>query len=91
MKLSVRAITIMMALTVCLGMKATEIVQTEHLTFYYPHFKSIDLALGKMPDMNDAKVEFCCESMSTRSTRLPLLPYIAARVSAVVVFPVPPF
>ncbi len=64
-KPSARAITIVMALMVCLQMSGTEIVQTEHLTFYYPNFKSIDLALGKMPDISDARVEFCCEAAFT--------------------------
>ena len=53
------------SLLVCLPMVATEISQTEHLTFYYPNFKSIDLALGKMPDVNDPRVEFCCEAAFT--------------------------
>ena len=64
-KLSARAITIVMALMVCLQMSGTEIVQTEHLTFYYPNFKSIDQASGKMPDISDARVEFCCEAAFT--------------------------
>ena len=50
---------------VSLKMTATEINQTEHLTFYYPNYKSIDLALGKMPDNSDSKVDFCCEAAFT--------------------------
>ena len=53
------------AIMMCLPATATEITQTEHLTFYYPNFKSIDLALGKMPDSSDPKVEFCCEAAFT--------------------------
>ena len=53
------------AIMMCLPATATEIIQTEHLTFYYPNFKSIDLALGKMPDTSDPKVEFCCEAAFT--------------------------
>ena len=55
----------MIAFVSCLRMTATEIVQTEHLTFYYPHFTSIDLSLGKMPDTSDTRVEFCCEAAFT--------------------------
>ena len=58
-------LTFMMVPTTCLKMGATEVRQTEHLTFYYPAFKSIDLALGKMPDGSDHKVEFCCEAAFT--------------------------
>ena len=58
-------ILVMMAFVACLRMSATEIIQTEHLTFYYPNFKSIDLSLGNMPDKSDPKVDFCCEAAFT--------------------------
>ena len=44
---------------------ATEVVTTEHLTIYYPTYSSIDLSLGKMPVLGDAKVEFSCEAAFT--------------------------
>ncbi|MBO4849465.1 MAG: hypothetical protein J5529_01030 [Prevotella sp.] len=54
-----------MLLSVCLQMTATDIRQTEHLTFYYPEFKSIDLSLGEMPRIGTPRVEFCCEAAFT--------------------------
>ena len=64
--MTIKRITLAVAtIMMCLQASATEISQTEHLTFYYPNFKSIDLALGKMPDTSDPKVEFCCEAAFT--------------------------
>ena len=60
-----RLLFVLAALMVCLRMTATEVSQTEHLTIYYPNFRSIDLALGKMPDTSDSKVVFCCEAAFT--------------------------
>lgn len=60
-----RIALVVATLIMCLQATATEIIQKEHLTFYYPNFKSIDLALGKMPDASDPKVEFCCEAAFT--------------------------
>lgn len=60
-----KSFLVMIALAFCLRITGTEIVQTEHLTFYYPIFKSIDLSLDKMPDASDTKVEFCCEAAFT--------------------------
>ena len=52
-------------LVIVVGVSATEVVQTEHLTFYYPDFTSIDLATGSMPAASDKKVDFCCEAAFT--------------------------
>ena len=60
-----RALLVIVVLTTCLCMTGTEVSQTEHLTFYYPQYKSIDLALGKMPGVADIKVDFCCEAAFT--------------------------
>ena len=60
-----RILLVMIAFVACIRMSATDIIQTEHLTFYYPNFNSIDLSLEKMPDMSDTKVEFCCEAAFT--------------------------
>ena len=60
-----RIALVVAAIMICLQTTATEINQTEHLTFYYPNFKSMDLSLGKMPDTSDSKVEFCCEAAFT--------------------------
>ena len=60
-----RALLLMLLMMACSRMTGTEISQTEHLTFYYPQFKSIDLSLGKMPDAGDSRVEFCCEAAFT--------------------------
>lgn len=62
---SKRIVFVFLALAVSLRMVATEVSQTEHLTFYYPDFKSIDLSLGRMPDPADIRVDFCCEAAFT--------------------------
>lgn len=54
-----------LATMLSLGSSATEISQTEHLTFYYPIFKSIDLSVDKMPGSSNPNVEFCCEAAFT--------------------------
>lgn len=46
-------------------LSATEVVQTESLTFYYPDFRTIDLSLEHMPAPNNSLVEFCCEAAFT--------------------------
>lgn len=52
-------------MTFSVDMSATEVVRTEHLTFYYPQFKSIDLSLEQMPQAGCSKVDFCCEAAFT--------------------------
>lgn len=65
-----KVVLMIIALGACLKMSGTEIIQTEHLTFYYPHFTSIDLSLGNMPTPSDSRVDFCCEAAFT-GQRLP--------------------
>ena len=60
-----RAIFLIAVWAFCLRIAGTDVVETEHLMFYYPHFKSMDLALGKMPTSADARVDFCCEAAFT--------------------------
>ena len=52
-------------LAIVVGVSATEVVQSEHLTFYYPDFTTIDLVTGSMPAAADKKVDFCCEAAFT--------------------------
>ena len=42
-----------------------KVEETEQLVIYYPHFKSIDLACGRMPSKEDAAVIFCAEAAFT--------------------------
>ena len=60
-----RTIITLSALFAVIHLMATEVIQTESLTFYYPNFHSIDLALGAMPPMSDSHVTFCCEAAFT--------------------------
>lgn len=60
-----RIIISLLALFAVTHLSATEVVQTENLTFYYPNFHSIDLALGSMPSSSDSRVTFCCEAAFT--------------------------
>lgn len=59
---------IIIAMATLLGsvpLLATDVIHTKDLTFYYPNFHSIDLALGAMPPMSDSHVTFCCEAAFT--------------------------
>ena len=60
-----RIIIAMATLLITIPLLATEVIQTEDLTFYYPNFQSIDLTLGAMPTFSDSHVTFCCEAAFT--------------------------
>ena len=52
-------------MTTFIHISATEVARTEHLTYYYPQFSSIDLSLERMPQTSSNEVDFCCEAAFT--------------------------
>ena len=57
--------TLLSVLIAALDMSATEVVRTEHLTYYYPQFSDIELSLERMPQTGSKEVDFCCEAAFT--------------------------
>lgn len=44
-------------------------VHTYNLIVYYPHFTSIDLCLGEMPNKSDESIIFCCAAAYTSNVK----------------------